>query len=76
MAVSIIIRIFALSIRNKSNIQNSKQMATNEEWWEYFKNLQEQLKKIQDSNLPSDVKEELTDKILEKISIVKKYFLE
>ena len=38
--------------------------------------VQEQLKKIQESNLPSDVKEKLTDKILEKISIVKKYFLE
>ena len=51
-------------------------MATNEEWWEYFKELQEMLKKIQESDLPDDIKEELTDKLLEKMSIVKKYFLE
>lgn len=51
-------------------------MATNEEWWEYFNELQEMLKKIQESDLPDDIKEELTDKLLEKLSIVKKYFLE
>ena len=51
-------------------------MATNEEWWEYFKELQEMLKKIQESDLPDDIKEELTDKLLEKLNIVKKYFLE
>ena len=51
-------------------------MATNEEWWEYFNELQEMLKKIHESDLPDDIKEELTDKLLEKLSIVKKYFLE
>lgn len=51
-------------------------MATNEEWWEYFNELQEMLKKIQESDLPDDIKEEMTDKLLEKMSIVKKYFLE
>ena len=51
-------------------------MATNQEWWEYFNELQEMLKKIQESDLPDDIKEELTDKLLEKLSIVKKYFLE
>lgn len=34
------------------------------------------LKKIQESDLPDDIKEELTDKLLEKLNIVKKYFLE
>ncbi len=51
-------------------------MATREEWWEYFNELQEMLKKIQESDLPDDVREELTDKYLEKMNIVKKYFLE
>lgn len=51
-------------------------MATNEEWWEYFNELQDMLKKIQESSLPDDVKEKLTDKYLEKLSIVKKYFIE
>lgn len=51
-------------------------MATNEEWWEYFNELQSMLKKIQDSDLPDDIKEDLTDKLLDKLSIVKKYFLE
>lgn len=35
-------------------------MATNEEWWEYFYELQETIKKIQGSDLPDDVKEEIT----------------
>jgi hypothetical protein len=51
-------------------------MATKEEWWEYFNELQEMLKKIQESDLPEDVKAELTDKYLDKLNIVKKYFLE
>ena len=51
-------------------------MATNEQWWEYFNELQAMLKKIQDSDLPDDIKEDLTDKLLDKLSIVKKYFLE
>ena len=51
-------------------------MATNEEWWEYFYELQEMLKKIQESDLPDDLKEKLTDSYLEKLSIVKKFFLE
>lgn len=51
-------------------------MATREEWWEYFNELQEMLKKIQESDQPDDVREELTDKYLEKMNIVKKYFLE
>ena len=51
-------------------------MATNEEWWEYFKHLKEMLEKIQKSDLPEDIKEQLTDRYLEKLSIVKKYFLE
>ena len=33
-------------------------MATNEEWWEYFNELQERIQKIQESNLPDDIKEE------------------
>ena len=36
-------------------------MATNEEWWEYFNELQEKLKKVQESDLPDDIKEKLTD---------------
>lgn len=51
-------------------------MATSEEWWEYFDELQEMLKRIQESDLPDDVKEKLTDKYLEKLSIVKRFFLE
>lgn len=51
-------------------------MATNEEWWEYFNELQGMLKKIQDSDLPDDIKEKLIDKYLDKLSIVKKFFLE
>ena len=51
-------------------------MATTEEWWEYFNELQEMLKKIHESNLPDDIKEELIDKYLKKLSIVKYYFLE
>ncbi len=51
-------------------------MATNEEWWEYFYELQETIKKIQGSDLPDDVKEEITDRLLERLNIVKKYFLE
>jgi hypothetical protein len=51
-------------------------MATTEEWWEYYKELQEMLKKIQESDLPEDIKQELTDRYLDKMTIVKKYFLE
>ena len=51
-------------------------MATNEEWWEYFNELQERIKKIKDSNLPDDIKEELIDKDLDRLNIIKKYFLE
>lgn len=51
-------------------------MATREEWWEYFNELQESLKKIQESDLPDDIKEKVTDKLLDKLNIVKKYFLE
>ena len=45
-------------------------MATREEWWEYFNELKEMLKKIQESDLPEDIKEELIDRYLEKLSIV------
>ena len=51
-------------------------MATNEEWWEYFNELQEKLKMVQESNLPDDIKEKYTDMLLDKMNIVKKYFLE
>ena len=51
-------------------------MATTEEWWEYYKELQEMLKKIQESDLPEDIKQELADRYLDKMTIVKKYFLE
>lgn len=51
-------------------------MATREEWWEYFKELQERIKKIQESDLPDDIKEELIDRDLDRLNIVKKYFLE
>jgi len=51
-------------------------MATIEEWWEYYKELQEKLEEIQKSNLPKEIKQELTDIYLDKMSIVKKYFLE
>lgn len=51
-------------------------MATVEEWWKYFDELQEKLEKIQRSNLPNGVKQELTDIYLDKMNIVKKYFLE
>ncbi len=51
-------------------------MATNEEWWEYFKELQEKLKQVQESDLPKDIKEKYTDMLLDKMNIVRKYFLE
>ena len=51
-------------------------MATNEEWWEYFNELQEKLKQVQESDLPGDIKEKYIDMILDKMNIVKKYFLE
>jgi hypothetical protein len=51
-------------------------MATREEWWEYFNELQERIKKIQESNLPDDIKKELIDRNLDRLNIVKKYFLE
>ena len=63
-------------LRNISQTQKSITMATIEEWWEYYKELQEKLKEIQKSNLPKEIKQELTDIYLDKMSIVKKYFLE
>lgn len=51
-------------------------MATVEEWWEYYKELQEKLEEIQKSDLPKEIKQELTDIYLDKMNIVKKYFLE
>lgn len=51
-------------------------MATVEEWWEYYKELQMKLEDIQMSDLPNDIKQELTDIYLDKMNIVKKYFLE
>ena len=51
-------------------------MATRVEWWEYFNELQERIKKIQKSDLPDDIKEKVTDELLDKLNIVKKYFLE
>ncbi len=51
-------------------------MATKEEWWEYYNELQDKLEKIQKSDLPEEIKQELTDIYLNKMSIVKKYFLE
>lgn len=51
-------------------------MATIEEWREYFHELQEMLRKIQESDLPDDVKEKLIDSYLDKMNIVSKYFLE
>lgn len=51
-------------------------MATVEEWWKYFGELQEKLEEIQRSNLPENAKRELTDFYLDKMNIVKKYFLE
>ena len=51
-------------------------MATNEEWWEYFYELQEKLKQVQESDLPNDIKEKYTDMLLDKMNIVRKYFLE
>ena len=51
-------------------------MATREEWWKYFNELKEMLKRIQESDLPEDIKEELTDKYLEELSIISKYFLD
>lgn len=63
-------------LRNISQTQKSITMATIEEWWEYYKGLQEKLEEIQKSNLPKEIKQELTDIYLDKMSIVKKYFLE
>lgn len=75
-----IIRKMLLSLqrqlRNISQAQKSITMATIEEWWEYYKELQEKLEEIQKSNLPKEIKQELTDIYLDKMSIVKKYFLE
>ena len=51
-------------------------MATKEEWQEYFNDLKEMLKRVQESDLPEEIKEELTDKYLEKLSIISKYFLD
>lgn len=51
-------------------------MATREEWREYFDELKAMLRKIQESDLPEDIKEDLTDRYLEKMNIVSKYFLD
>lgn len=51
-------------------------MAKNEEWWDYFNELQEKLRQVQESDLPDDIKEKYTDMLLDKLNIVKKYFLE
>ena len=51
-------------------------MAANEEWWEYFRELEEKLRKVQESELPEEIKEKYTDMLLDKLNIVKKYFLE
>jgi len=51
-------------------------MATNEEWWEYFNELQKKIKRVQESDLPDDIKEKVTDELLDNLNIVKKYFLE
>ena len=51
-------------------------MATREEWQDYFNELKEMLRKIQESDLPEDSKDELTDRYRENLSIISKYFLD
>lgn len=72
-----IIIIFALSIKNNMyNIKKRKQMATKEEWKEYFERLKLRIDIINKSNLDEATKEKLTDELLEKMNIVSKYFYE
>lgn len=52
------------------------QMATKEEWKEYFERLKLRIDIINKSNLDEATKEKLTDELLEKINIVSKYFYE
>lgn len=51
-------------------------MATKEEWKEYFERLKLRLEIINNSKLDDATKERITDELLEKMSIVSKYFLE
>lgn len=56
---------------------NSKKfvMATEKEWQEYFERLKLRIKIIEESNLPEKKKKEVIDELLDKMLIVKNYFL-
>ena len=50
-------------------------MATEKEWQDYFERLLLRIRIIQNSNLSESQKVEEINELLDKISIVKKYFL-
>lgn len=50
-------------------------MATEKEWQDYFERLLLRIRIIQNSNLSEIQKEEEINELLDKISIVKKFFL-
>lgn len=50
-------------------------MATEKEWQEYFERLKLRIKIIEESNLPEKKKKEVIDELLDKMLIVKNYFL-
>lgn len=75
MVMSNIMRTFALSIINKSFIFKEKWQQT-KSGGSTSKNFRKKLKKVQESDLPDDIKEKYIDLILDKMNIVKKYFLE
>lgn len=50
-------------------------MATEKEWQEYFERLKLRIKIIEESNLDEKTKKEVIDELLDKMLIVRDYFL-
>ena len=50
-------------------------MATEEEWQEYYERLKMRIRIIKESNLSENQKEEEINELLDKMNIVKKFFL-
>ena len=67
--------IFAMSKETKCVILKKIVMATEKEWQEYFERLKLRIKIIEESNLPEKKKKEVIDELLDKMLIVKNYFL-
>ena len=51
-------------------------MASQEEWKAYVERLKQQIKAVYESKLDQATKEQVIDELLDKLSIVLKYFLE